>query len=169
MPISITCESCGKKIKAPDDAGGKYGACPFCKHKCYIPLPEAEGEDEIKLAPIDESEEERYNRLMRETQSLTKSLLHEKEIPDDDKAARPAGPAINDKQVRLEIIDYLRLVAKGELDAAQSVEKKLKSNASIALDVLDQMDAGEINIPELSGTSPGLVGAFIKKLRAQLK
>ncbi len=81
MGISFHCQRCKKKIKAPDGAGGKWGSCPHCKHKCYIPLPPAEGDDVIKLAPIDPKDESMYEEMMRETHGLTKRILHEKDVP----------------------------------------------------------------------------------------
>ena len=31
MSINFHCESCKKKIKAPDPTGGKWGKCPYCQ------------------------------------------------------------------------------------------------------------------------------------------
>ena len=62
MAITFHCESCKKKINAPDNTGGKWGKCPYCLHRCYIPLPETNEEEEIKLAPLDEEEEKKYNQ-----------------------------------------------------------------------------------------------------------
>ena len=45
MAITLHCESCKKKINAPDTAGGKWGKCPFCGHKCYIPSPPDDNEE----------------------------------------------------------------------------------------------------------------------------
>src|SRR5262245_43365033 len=44
MSIKVTCPSCGNKIKAPDSAAGKKGACPQCKGVVHIPVPEVEAE-----------------------------------------------------------------------------------------------------------------------------
>ena len=83
MSIGFNCERCKKKIKAPEGAGGKWGNCPHCGHSCYIPLPRSEDEEELKLAPIDESQETRYGEMMRQTHNLTKKILHEKESRAD--------------------------------------------------------------------------------------
>ena len=85
MAISFCCESCKKKINAPDGAGGKWGKCPNCNHRCYIPLPKSEGEDELKLAPINPGEEAEYEKMMKETQELRKKALGEKNIPPESK------------------------------------------------------------------------------------
>ena len=65
MAIVFHCEHCGKEIKAADSAGGKWGKCPTCQHKLYVPSPDA-GED-LKLAPEDNSDLEREKQLMAET------------------------------------------------------------------------------------------------------
>ena len=84
MGISFHWQRCKKKIKAPDGAGGKWGACPHCKNKCYIPLPAAEGDEEIKLAPVDPNDESMYEEMMRETHGLTQRILHEKKEPPEN-------------------------------------------------------------------------------------
>ena len=65
MSIKFHCEYCGKKIDAPDTAGGKRGKCPACHNKIYV--PQIDADDELKLAPVDETEEERQKRLLDET------------------------------------------------------------------------------------------------------
>ncbi len=117
MPITFHCECCKKKITAPDTAGGKWGKCPYCNHKCYIPLPPSTEDEEIKLAPIDETEEEKYTRMMRETQSITQSLLHQTKEPDD---VQQSGE-IDDKELAIRIVNYLKLMSQGALDEADSL------------------------------------------------
>ena len=92
MTISFNCECCKKKIKAPDKAGGKWGACPNCQHRCYIPMPKSDDEPELKLAPVDENELSHIDELMKETYTLTQKILHEdtmvEESPQDNAGAR---------------------------------------------------------------------------------
>ena len=55
MAIIFHCPSCGKEIKAADNAGGKWGKCPKCHNKIYVPSIDPEKEEpELKLAPVDE-------------------------------------------------------------------------------------------------------------------
>lgn len=42
MAISFECESCGKKLKAPDTAAGKHVKCPQCGIKTQVPESAAE-------------------------------------------------------------------------------------------------------------------------------
>ena len=37
MTIRVTCEACGKTLKAPDTAAGKRSKCPSCGHVIEIP------------------------------------------------------------------------------------------------------------------------------------
>ena len=57
MSIAFHCTHCNKKIEAQDTAGGKWGKCPSCHNKVYI--PGLETEEEIDLAPIDTNEEQK--------------------------------------------------------------------------------------------------------------
>ena len=86
MGISFHCENCNKKINAPDGTGGKWGKCPNCNHRCYIPMPKSENEEELKLSPIDTEQETDYDEMMKKTQDLKRDMLREKdEPPETDK------------------------------------------------------------------------------------
>jgi hypothetical protein len=58
MSIDLHCPQCTKLIRAPDNAGGRHGKCPYCEAKVYIPTPPAE-DDEIKIAPFDATDAKR--------------------------------------------------------------------------------------------------------------
>ena len=64
MAITFHCDYCGKKIEAADSAGGKWGKCPACHNKLYVPA--LEPDDALKLAPVDETDLEREKRLLAE-------------------------------------------------------------------------------------------------------
>jgi phage FluMu protein Com len=81
MSITFHCEHCGKKIEAPDAAGGKWGKCPGCKNKVYVPSKEAE--DELKLAPLDTEDERKQRALYAETVRLRQEILNETEVPEE--------------------------------------------------------------------------------------
>ena len=80
MSITFHCKYCGKKIKAPDKAGGKWSKCPSCHNKVYVPGLDTDGE-QLKLAPLDKSEEEKQKKLMDETYKLQQDILSQ---PDDN-------------------------------------------------------------------------------------
>jgi hypothetical protein len=148
MSISFHCECCKQKVKAPDAAGGKWGNCPYCKHRCYIPMPKSEEEEELRLAPIDDSEESKIGLLKTQTQVLTRQLLHETDLP-----AEPVGAAADtpDEKTVIKIcILYLRQIADGELDDAESTFSKLKIYKRTSLRVLSSMGRAERPEPELA-------------------
>ena len=163
MSIILHCESCKKKIKAPDGAGGKYGPCPFCKHRCYIPLPKTDDEEELKLAPIDEYEEVEYKKKMAETHNLTRKILHVKET-----GGEPASGQTDERELTKNIIIYLRQIANGELDQAHDTAEKIVRFHTQAVKILDRIAISEIPEPELADIERPVLAGFIKNLRARL-
>ena len=162
MSISFHCESCKKKIKAPDEAGGKYAACPHCNHKCYIPLPPAEDGNELKLVPLEEGYEEGYKKMMRETYGLAQNVLEQTKVPRDDNAT--AGEPVSDKELIKDLIAYLRLTADGELAQAEEVVKKIKRVSKDAKKLLAKMLKVEKPEPELQDIPPRLLQGLVKDL-----
>ena len=168
MPISFHCESCKKPIKAPDSAGGKWGNCPYCKHRCYVPLPPDDSEEKLTLAPVDENEENKYHEMMRETFNLTKNILSETDIPKEDKDARPGANEYNERELIKNIIFYLRQMADGELDQAQRTAENIKPFKEQAQDLLKRMTRTERPEPELADIAPTVLKGLIKNLSSQL-
>ncbi len=167
MSISLHCEQCKKKIKAPDDAGGKWGNCPHCNHSCYIPRPPSPDDEELKLAPIDAGEEDQYSQMMRETRNLTQNILYEKELPDE---ASPAeAEKISDKELLKHIIVYLRYVADGDLGMASKPMTKIKSHSETAREILKRMAKAERPEPELLDIPSKLLQGLINNLYIRLK
>ena len=159
MSISFHCESCKNKIKAPDGAGGKWGNCPYCHHRCYIPLPRSEDEEELKLAPINELEESRVDDLMRETHSLTQNILHQTAVPEE---ALSTERTADEKSVIKTVIIYLRQMADGELGQAEKTFKKLKADKKVALRLLASMARAERPEPELSDLPENVLQGLIR-------
>ncbi|HPC93370.1 MAG TPA: hypothetical protein PLU87_00385 [Sedimentisphaerales bacterium] len=166
MSIKFHCEHCGKKIDAPDTAGGKWGKCPACHNKVYVPQLESD-EEELKLAPIDETEEERKRRLLAETFQLTQSILQEKEIPDAAIHAQPTQNVTSEKMTEA-IVRYLRQMADGDLDSAQRTAETIASNRRKAKEILDQMSTSDPPDPGLQGIPPQVLSGLIRNLRTRL-
>jgi hypothetical protein len=165
MSISFHCESCKKKIKAPDASGGKWGNCPFCNHRCYIPRPPSPDDEELKLSPVDESDETRYGRMMREARALTQNILQEKELPD-----KPSAEAkLSEDEVLKQIIVYLRYMADGDLGMASGSMMKITANKQSAIAVLKDMAGAEKPEPELADIPPKVLDGLIKNLYSKLK
>lgn len=166
MPISFHCENCKKKIKAPDEAGGKWGSCPYCGHRCYIPLPKSPDEEELRLAPVDEMEESRIEEMMRETHHLTQHILHESRLPDEETAE--SGTATDEREVIKNVILYLRQMADGELAAAERTFRVLKPAKKTSLRILAAMARAERPEPELSDIPENVLQGLIRDLSSKL-
>ena len=169
MPINFSCESCKKNIKAPDGAGGKWGKCPKCGHRCYVPMPASafEGEDELRLAPVDENDETRFGELMKETHSLTQNILHETGPLEDEESENEPNDA-EQRELIKQIIIYLQLIAHGELEQAQQKLKTIARFKDAAKEILKKMAKAERPEPELADVPPKLLKGFLKDLHAKL-
>jgi len=168
MAISFHCESCKKKIKAPDTAGGKWGNCPHCKHRCYVPLPPAANEEEIKLAPIDENEETEYSRMMRETQNLALNIFHEVEQPDDNNTKAADREEPDERELLKAVILYLKQMADGQLDEAQAIANQLGQFKEAVKEILIKIARAERPEPELADIPERVINKLIKNLIANL-
>jgi len=168
MPISFHCESCKQKIKAPDETGGKWGRCPHCKHKCYIPLPKPPDEPELKLIPMDESEETQMDQLMRETKNITKEILSQSSLPEEDAAAPGGAQTVEEKEIIKTCILYLRQMADGELAAAEHTFSQLKKHKKTALRVLSSMARSDRPEPELADLPPRMLEGMIRDVSAKM-
>lgn len=157
MPITFHCESCKKKINAPDTAGGKWGKCPYCSHKCYIPSPPSPDDEELTLSPLDETEEERYKREMKETQDMTFSLLHQTKEPDEN----PASAETDDKELAQRIVSYLKLMAGGSLDEAHNLAEKISPFKKQAKPILDKILKSKHPLPGLESIPKKVLERFI--------
>jgi hypothetical protein len=184
MSIKFHCEYCGKKIEAADSAGGKWGKCPACHNKLYV--PSLDSGEELKLAPIDETDLEREKRLLAETHRLTQDILQEREVPlgpsetnGPDEAKEPmemngtterAGTTseMSDIELKQHIITYLRQMANGELYEAQKIEALIASHGARAVHILDALDINDILEPELAGIPKQVISSLIRKLRNEI-
>ena len=167
MAITFHCEHCGKKIEAPDTAGGKWGKCPSCHNKLYVPSPDI-GE-ELKLAPVDEDDRERARRLMAETYKLTQDILLEREAPEGV-PAEPAGAMyeLSDQELRRNVIAYLRQMAEGELDEAERTAALLVPSRDRTIQIIDRIALSEIPESELVDIPQQLLAGAIRALRNKM-
>jgi hypothetical protein len=127
-------------------------------------MPKKDDEEELKLAPIDEEEEKKYEQMMRETHSLTGVLLHQKEVPPE--------PAVNrksdDKQLTAQIITYLRQMADGQLDEAHSTAERILPYKTQAKMILEKMLTAEKAEPELADVPKKVLIGFIRNMLSRM-
>ena len=167
MAITFHCEHCGKKIEAADTAGGKWGKCPACHNKLYVPSPDV-GE-ELKLAPVDQSDQERKKRLMAETYKLTQDILQEREVPDGP-AAPPAGAMyeLSEQELKRHVVAYLRQMAEGELDEAERTAALIAPSRDSVVRIVDRIALSEIPEPELADIPQQMLAGAIRALRNRI-
>lgn len=163
MAIVFHCEYCGKKIEAADNAGGKWGKCPSCHNKLYVPGT-AVGED-LKLAPINETDVEREKRLMAETHKLTQDILKEREVPEGPPRAAGAIYQMGDKELKQNIITYIREVVYGELEEAERIAFLIRPFSDRATTIIDRIALSEIPEHELADIPPQVLAGTIRTLR----
>ena len=166
MSISLHCESCKKKIKTPDDFGGKWGNCPFCNHRCYIPSPPAPDDEELTIAPLDDGDEAQYSQMMQETRALRQGVLQGQKLPDERSSA---DAKLSEKGLTKEIVVYLRYMADGELGLASGPMGKIIANKASGLAVLKRMAKADRPEPELQDLPPKVLKGLIKNLYSKLK
>jgi hypothetical protein len=162
MSISFHCESCKRKVKAPDNSGGKWGNCPYCKHRCYIPLPKSDEEPELVLVPLDESDETQMKKMMEETKHLAQEILSQSSMPNEESPSAASSHTAQEKEIVKKCILYLRQMADGELAAAQYTFSELKKNKKPALRTLSSMARAERPEPELGDLSDGILQGLIR-------
>jgi len=163
MAIVFHCEYCGKKIEAADTAGGKWGKCPACHNKLYV--PSVDTGEELKLTPIDETAVERAHRLMAETHKLTQDILKEREIPDGPAPLAGAVYQMGDRELTQNIIMYFRQMVYGELDEAERTAALIAPFGQRAVVIIDRIALSEIPEPELADIPPQVLAGSIRTLR----
>jgi hypothetical protein len=166
MAIAFHCEHCGKKVEAPDGAGGKRAKCPSCHNKVYV--PSLDSDEELKLAPIDGDEEEKQKKLMDETYHLTQEILLERDTPDGPPGAARPALEISEKELTKNIILYLRQMANGELDDATRTADSIVPYSRQAVGILDRIAVSEIPEPELADVPPQVLSGLIRNLRTRI-
>ena len=173
MAIVFHCQFCNKEIKASDDAGGKWGKCPKCHNKIYVPSIDPDKEDdELKLAPIDEHEIQRQKELMAETYEIQRDILEDREIPNasaEPSGGIPAARRLSDEELEKYVIMYLRQMAAGELDDSERTAKILSPHGKKVTDIIDRIALSEIPEQKLAHISPNVLSGFIRSLRSKIK
>ena len=165
MSITFHCVHCDNKITAKDESAGKWGVCPVCHNKIYIPDLNADIDD-LKLAPVDEEEERKKKELMAETYQLTRDILLERENP----VGKGAGftTLIDDRTLQVRIISYLRKVKDGKLTDAEELERLITLYGQQSLRLLDKIASSEIPEPELADIPRAVLLTLVRSLRSKI-
>ncbi len=171
--ITFQCEHCGKKIEAPDAAGGKWGKCPGCKGKVYVPGSQ-QADEELRLAPLDSEEERRKAKLIAEEVRLREDILGETEAPEEGTGVKK-GPAaakpgaLSEAELTTMIIGYLRQMADGELERAEQTAMTIIPSGGKVVGILERIALSQIPEPELADIPQQVLSGLIKGLRSKLR
>jgi len=173
MSIDLHCPGCQKLIRAPDNAGGRHGKCPYCGRKVYIPMPENEVEL-FDIAEPDEDEARQEEQLRRESTAYAAGLAHaEGQIPATADEGM-GGDAPRRPEVPGEVIDiaaevemFLAAMRDSQLDQADAAVARLKRSAHRAKDYIESAMVDEIP-PQIDGVPPPVMKGFLKTLLGRL-
>ena len=181
MSIAIQCEHCDKKIEAPETASGKWGKCPRCHNKVYVPKLESNEQDELRLAPIDEMEEQRQRELKAESLRIKQDILSERKVspeesgdPKEQDVEEDYSPSelglseISDEKLTENIIVYLRLMADGQLEQAEQELELITPYGRKAVEFVDKVALSEIPEPELADIPSQILSGLIRTLRSEI-
>ena len=172
MSIELHCPKCTKLIRAPENAGGRHGKCPYCEAMVYVPTAASEM-DEIPLAPIDEESERREEELRREAARYAASLDREKDGPRG--GVEPAGrAAARPQEVPGEVVDnpggveqFVVAMGNSKLDDADRVVVKLKRAGPRAKDYIEGLLL-DPTPPPMGKLPKPLIHGFLKTLLQRL-
>ncbi len=175
MSIEIHCPKCSKVIRAPDNAGGKQGKCPYCDNRLYIPIPHDQVET-LDLAPVDVEEERREEQLRRESASYAANVAHGTGDlpPDTSGSASRVGDGFRPPPVDGEVIDvhgevkrFILAMRDSKLDVADQAVATLKRAGAGAQDYVQGLMVDEMP-PEFENVPPPLLKGFLKMLSGRL-
>jgi hypothetical protein len=176
MSIEFHCDHCSRLIRAPNDAAGRRGKCPFCQQSVYIPTP-SEDIEEIPLAPVDTAAEREQERLDRESRQAEREILADKRPPMDRAGAPTAAPTESAMPANIPtggdvedlVVDYLLLMRNSELVQAEAVLDDLRRSKAAAIQVINRLATDAVPPQALAGVPLGVFQGFLKNLRAQLR
>jgi phage FluMu protein Com len=183
MPIEIHCVHCNKLVRAPDNAAGRRGKCPYCHNEVYVPTPPEEIE-ELDLAPEDDDWRKRKRALDEEAKAIGDALRHEKEVPEDGApgggeqlddiplagdASAPAGGSTSSRQgVEGLVIEFLVAMKNSQLDKAEEVAGQLKGQSAATQAFVQQLSMDPMPPPEVGDLAPGVMKGLLKDLVSRL-
>jgi hypothetical protein len=169
MTISFTCEHCRKEVKAPDDAVGRRGKCPYCGESSYIPDPEAAQEGEIPLAPVDEQEEEQLRREKEELRRQERALLAESGESESAGSGEEKRSDFRPEDLYPAVVAYCVDMTNSNLDRAQEHLRRLKPYGYTAIQAVDDFSQGRAEDETLAQIPDKLRKGFLKQLRSEIK
>ena len=166
MTIEFRCEHCGKKVSAPDEAGGKRGKCPYCRGSNFIPAPVDESDLPDVVEP-DESdvqhERQQREKLRQQERALIEELGGGESVPLEQR------DDVSPEDLYHLIVNYCLDIMNSNLERARAHVEKLNKFPGMARQAVDDVLAGKAADPALDVIPEKLREGFLKQLRGELK
>jgi hypothetical protein len=169
MSINFNCEKCGKRIVAPDEAGGRRGRCPYCQASNYIPSPIKD--DEIyDLAPEDDEAEAKRQRELEEVRRQSRALLSEMGNPElaAGSQSMEMREDLKPEELHVYIINFCLDMANSKLDRAKTHVAELKKVKRMARAEVDRFISGDVLEPSLDAIPAKIRMGFLNQLKSAL-
>ena len=168
MDIELTCDSCGRRIRAPRKAAGQRHPCPHCGKEVYVPTP-ADEIQELPLADEDTGELQREARLQAERRDVDRAITHEDNASGSPaaQASSPANPQPA-RTVESVILSYLKAMRDTDLGTAEQALELLKNHKKAARKLHDRLATDQLPPPVMGNVPPAVYQGFLKNLRSQL-
>lgn len=166
MAIEFHCDHCGKLVKTSDEHAGKRGKCPHCHQSVYIPTPPEELEP-LRLAPVDESEEQERQRLLEESREIAIKLRDEREVPPEvvkPPLPEPVGDMRLSNDMEQLVTEYVLCMAAGKLSDAEELAKEIRANRILADEFIQRLTIDELPPARLAKIPRAVLLGFIKQL-----
>lgn len=167
MAISFNCEHCGKRVEAPDSAGGKRGRCPYCKQSNYIPAP-ASGDEVYDLAAEDEAQTKQAvaerEKLRQEEADLLDEIDHDPSPPVPLEQREDLKPA----DVYHYVVNYCLDMASSKLERAETHVAALRKVPEVGVAAVEDFLSGTAVEPALDEIHVKVLQGFLKQLRGEL-
>ena len=166
MAIVFKCGGCQKDVRAPDEAAGKRGKCPYCGQSNYIPTPVPE-EEVLYLAPVDEAEERRRQEEIRRLVEQEKAIL----------AAKDAGDAVplehredlTSADLHHFVVNYCLDLYAGKSLRLRTFVEPLRKFKAAGLQAVDDFLSGKVSEPGLKHIQPRTLKTFLLQLRDEVR
>lgn len=163
--ITFQCEHCHKEVKAPDEAGGKRGKCPYCGGANYVPVQE--DPDEIPLAPIDEDEERRHEEEVRRLLEQERELIAQTGGAADE--VREQGGDYAAEDLYHHVVNYVLDMSQSNLERAAQHARILRQYGFTGIQAVEDFLTGKTSEQAMDSIPEKLRVGFLKQLQQELR
>jgi DNA-directed RNA polymerase subunit RPC12/RpoP len=168
VSVEFHCSKCSKLIRAPREAAGNRGKCPYCKQSVYIPTPPDELEA-IPLAPVDEGPAKAEDASDREAEDLLTRLGRDETPVGEGDPGGPAGVYVRPAEGVADLVaEAVRALQASDLDRVEGLVAQLRQNRAKARSYVQTLMMDEVPPPELESCPPALYSGFLRTLLSRL-